>query len=89
MWLMRRDQTRQLAIRVFLEYRIGAFAELVSIIAKERVLIVSCVTAGADVALGLGESHADLILEIRDVAQKTTLIENIQCAGFQVLEMPL
>ena len=78
----------RLDIRVHLHHRVGALAELITIVTAAHAVITSFSAKGANHALGLGESHADLVLAVRGRLHKDSLLGEIRAAGFSCEEIP-
>jgi hypothetical protein len=78
----------RLDIRVHLNYRVGALAELMTIVTARQAIIINFSAKGADHALGLGESYVDLALAVRGCLHKDSLLAEIRAAGFSCEEIP-
>ena len=80
--------SHQFAIRVYLEYRIGALARVIGIVAARTAVITGISTKGANHELGIGESYVDLCLSVRAPLHKASLLAELSSAGFSCEEMP-
>ena len=78
----------RLDIRVHLNHRVGALAELITIVTARHAVITSFSAKGANHGLGLGESHADLVLVVQGRLHKDSLLGEIRAAGFSCEEIP-
>ncbi len=76
-------------IRVHLSYRVGALAELITIVTARHAVITGFSAEGANPKLGLGESHVDLSLSVRGRLHKDSLLGEIRAAGFSYEERPI
>lgn len=85
----REEDILRLDLRVHLNYQIGALAELMTIVTARQAVITQFSAKGASHALGLGESHVDLVLAIRGRLHKKNLLDEIRAAGFSCEEIPM
>lgn len=79
----------RLDIRVHLNHRVGALAELITMVAARHAFILNFSAKGANHALGLGESHVDLVLAIQGRLHRDGLLAEIRAAGFSWEEIPV
>ena len=93
-WFWRREEKDQendflrLDLRVHLSYRVGALAELITIITARHAVITNFSAKGANHGFGLGESHVDLVLAVLGRLHKDSLLAEIRVAGFFCEEIP-
>ena len=85
----REEDFIRLDVRVHLSYRVGALAELITMITDRHAVIINFTAKGANQALGLGELYVDLVLAIRGRQNREGLLAEISTAGFSCEEIPV
>jgi hypothetical protein len=89
-WSQRPNETnsQEFSLRVHLDYRIGALARVIGIVAARHAVITGISTKGANHELGIGESYVGLCLSVRAPLHKASLLAELSSAGFSYEQMP-